>query len=148
MALTFGTPVCVTGLDTIRPLARRQALECWRLHGSEYETVDAMLAAVDVRWFIVCDERGVPFADYWQLDDTGLLFRAGRTTVLGMASERGWAYGSDVTTWEMLASAHDAPRVVRAVEASRALERELAARGTCATWPCEDQAPDTVRDVA
>ncbi len=126
MRLTFGVPVHVTSIDSIPSLARHQALECWRLRGAGYATVDEMVGKVTLRWYSVSRESGAPFADYWEVEGSALVFCAGTAAVLGLVSERGWACFSHPGTWERLSAARDAPPLLVAVARSLAVERARA----------------------
>jgi hypothetical protein len=61
-------------------------------------------------------------ADFWQVLDTVVMFRAASTDVFGQATEDGFVCG-DLSLWTAMASADDAPR---GLEPPVAMLREVA----------------------
>jgi hypothetical protein len=139
MNLTFDRPVRATSLDSLPIIARRQARICWVAAGGrdgEDHTAGDMLAERDVRWFVVCDDRGTPVADLWLALGGALLFRAATTEIVGHALDDAFVC-YDPALWSALAAAPDAPSDV-----DFAVGTAIARAGE------EEEAPDTMRVVA
>ena len=163
MIVSFGRPVQVTSLDRVSFVARLQAQVCWQVTGGRdgsHATVSDMLAELDVRWFALCDERGAPVADYWQLPGTAVIFRAASTDVVGEVVARGFASVSDRALWTAMVESRDAPGIVALAELEpEAMTPKL---GYLARWdgddgpetavgePCADEElmPETLKEVA
>jgi hypothetical protein len=127
MFLSFGEPSYVTSLDRVSFVGRRQALaslELCRAPETDYDDVDDRLAGLDLRWFVVCDERGTPVADFWEAPGMVIVFRAATTEVVGQVTEERFLC-NDVAMWTAVATAHDAPKGLDvAAESAERLEDE------------------------
>jgi hypothetical protein len=139
MVFTFGTPSRVTSLDRLSRVARRQARLCWLVTGAEL--AGHATVGVEVRWSVVCDQRGVPVADVWCVQGMTLLFRAASTEFIGYAVD-GCFVCRDEALRAVIGASHDIGELAEATPdtlRSGALES--------GTFECE-AAPDTLREVA